>query len=43
MDDLDATAEWLLAENPEWPQPVDPFDGLERAERATGDRDWTLS
>jgi hypothetical protein len=29
----------LLADNPAWPQPVDPFADLPSAERATCDRD----
>jgi hypothetical protein len=29
----------LLADNPDWPQPADPFTGLPEAGRATCDRD----
>lgn len=39
MDDVDVVAEWLLEEQPEWPQPDDPFEGMPSAERASCDRD----
>ena len=42
MDDLDRVAEWLLEEQPEWPQPDDPFDQLPRPERATAQKDHVL-
>jgi hypothetical protein len=35
MDDLDRVAEWLLEEQPDWPQPADPFADLPSAERVT--------
>ena len=35
MDDLDELAEFLLAENEDWPQPADPFTNLPSAEVAT--------
>lgn len=41
MNDVEVVelAGWLLEEQPGWPQPADPFDGLPPAGRATCDGD----